>query len=471
MRTLVEWLDRRTGIRGLLHHALDEPIPGGARLAYVFGSGLLFLFLSQVITGVFLALYYVPSADHAHTTVAYIVKEVSSGSFIRSLHVYGSSAMIIVLLLHIGQTVLFGSYKRYRELLWLAGCVLFALILGMAFTGYLLPWDQKAYFATAVGTNILTEVPVIGSWLKQMVRGGNDLGTLTISRFFVAHVFLLPAAIFAFVGMHVLLFRKAGAAGPPVAPPPQKVESFYPRQVLLDIAFTALLILVLGTLALVVPAELGPEANAADTRFLPRPEWYYVPVFQWLKYWPGGRALLGIVIIPTIVAALFAGLPFIDRGPERRPWRRPFTIGGFAVVMLALVALGVQSRVQDAGDQAVARQLGVQRDAVEAFMQQPFEPEVTAGSVKVENAALVDPIVAHGQQVYGTQACDACHGGDGHGSDSAPTLVGTAAKYPNGQLKQLIKTPNAKMSDGGMQAFDGPDPDLDAIVAYLQALK
>jgi cytochrome b/b6/petB-like protein/putative beta-barrel porin MtrB/PioB len=122
MAAVVDWFDRRTGIRGLLHQALDEPIPGGARFAYVFGSGLLFLFLSQVLTGVFLALYYVPSADHAHTTVAYIVKEVSSGSFIRRLHVYGSSAMIVVLLLHIGQTILFGSYKGYRELLWLAGC-------------------------------------------------------------------------------------------------------------------------------------------------------------------------------------------------------------------------------------------------------------------------------------------------------------------------------------------------------------
>src|SRR5438105_14793955 len=250
-----QWLDRRTGLDSLLHHALDEPIPGGAKIAYVFGSGLLFLFLSQVITGVFLALYYVPSADHAHTTVAYIVKEVSSGSFLRSLHVSGSSAMIIVLLLHIGQTILFGSYKGYRELLWLAGCVLFALILGMAFTGYLLPWDQKAYFATAVGTNILTEVPLIGSRLQQFVRGGNDLGTLTISRFFVAHVFVLAAAIFAFVGAHVFLFRKAGAAGPPVPKPAKATESFYPRQVLMDIAFTAVLILALGLLARLVPAE------------------------------------------------------------------------------------------------------------------------------------------------------------------------------------------------------------------------
>src|SRR5271168_4187399 len=164
------WLNRRTGIDDLLRSALDEPIPGGARFAYVFGSGLLFIFISQVITGVFLALYYVPSADHAHTTVAYLTKEVTAGSFLRSIHAYGSSAIIIVLLLHLTQTFLYGSYKGRRELLWIAGCVLFALMLGMAFTGYLLPWDQKAYFATTVGTNIASEVPLIGNFIKRLMR-------------------------------------------------------------------------------------------------------------------------------------------------------------------------------------------------------------------------------------------------------------------------------------------------------------
>ena len=171
-----------------MREALDEPIPGGARFAYVFGSALLFIFISQVITGVFLALYYVPSADHAHTTVAYITKAVTAGSFLRSIHAYGSSAMVILLLLHVTQTFLYGSYKGRRELLWLSGCVLFVLVLCMAFTGYLLPWDQKAYFATAVGTNIAGEVPFIGAWLKSFMRGGADMGTLTLSRFFVAHV-------------------------------------------------------------------------------------------------------------------------------------------------------------------------------------------------------------------------------------------------------------------------------------------
>src|SRR6266446_4730825 len=211
---LWEWLNRRTGLDDFLHATLDEPIPGGARFAYIFGSGLLFIFLSQIITGVFLALYYVPSADHAHTTVAYITKAVTAGSFLRSLHAYGASAMVIVLLLHLSQTYIYGSYKGRRELLWLSGCALFGLVLAMAFTGYLLPWDQRSYFATAVGTNAVSEIPWIGESIKRLMRGGTEMGTLTISRFFVAHIFLIPAVIFALVASHLFLFRNAGAAGP-----------------------------------------------------------------------------------------------------------------------------------------------------------------------------------------------------------------------------------------------------------------
>jgi ubiquinol-cytochrome c reductase cytochrome b subunit len=471
-RRLADWLDRQTGIRGLLRAALDEPIPGGASFAYVFGSGLLFLFLSQVVTGVFLALYYVPSADHAHTTVAYIMKEVSSGSFVRSIHVYGSSAIIVVLLLHMAQTILFGSYKGPRHLLWLSGCVLFALMLAMAFTGYLLPWDQKAYFATAVSTNIFV-LPVVGPWIKAFVRGGNELGTLTISRFFVAHVFVLPALIFALVGAHVYLFRRAGAAGSPL---PRRVaqESFYPRQLIMDVGFAAVLVLALGALARTLPSELGPEANPADTHFLPRPEWYYVPIFQWLKYWPGERAVVGIFVIPTIIAVLFAALPFLDHSPERRPWRRPWSVGACAALMLALVTLGVRSRVQDRDDPAVARQLEAQSDAIRAYMSEPFEPQESAGSLRVANASLAavaNPLTASGRRVFEGQSCDVCHGPDGHGSESGPSLVGAAARHTEGELSRIIKTPTQKMSDSGMQPLDISDDDLAALTAYVSALK
>src|SRR5260370_4447667 len=270
------WLNRRTGLDDLLRTALDEPIPGGARFASVFGSGLLFIFLSQIITGVFLALYYVQSADHAHPTVAYITKAVTAGSFLRSLHAYGASAMVIVLLLHLSQTYIYGAHKGRRELLWLSGCVLFGLVLAMAFTGYLLPWARKAYFRTAAGSNAASEIPVIGETLKRMMRGGTEMGTLTISRFFVAHVFLIPACIFALVASHIFLFRKAGAAGPVTenpSKPEQKPELFYPRQVLMDLSLTALLIIGLGLLCFFVPVQLGPPANPADAQYIPRPWW------------------------------------------------------------------------------------------------------------------------------------------------------------------------------------------------------
>ncbi|MBV9670470.1 MAG: cytochrome bc complex cytochrome b subunit, partial [Acidobacteriales bacterium] len=359
------WLDRRTGFDSLLRHTLDEPIPGGAKFAYVFGSGLLFLFLSQVITGVFLALYYVPSADHAHTTVAYITKEVSGGALLRSVHAYGSSAIVIVLLLHLCQTFFYGAYKGRRELVWLAGCVLLLLMLAMAFTGYLLPWDQKAYFATTVGTNILSEVPLIGNGLKRLLRGGTEMGTLTLSRFYVLHVFLIPACIFLFIAIHVYAFRKAGAAGPiredptnPTLPP----QPFYPRQVLLDMGFAVLIIVALATLAQFRPMDLGPRADPSDTQFLPRPEWYYIPAFQYLKYWHGSSAVLGILIIPTILGILLVGLPFFDRSLERRPWKRPWSVGIFTAVFLALALLGIASHREDLRNPGVAAQLQKQHD-------------------------------------------------------------------------------------------------------------
>ena len=471
---LMRWLDRRTGIRGLLHHALDEPIPGGAKIAYVFGSGLLFLFISQAITGIFLALYYVPSADHAHTTVAYISKEVSGGSFLRSVHAYGSSAIVIVLLLHIAQTFFYGSYKGRRELLWLAGCVLLALMLGMAFTGYLLPWDQKAYFATTVGTNILSEIPGVGNWLKRLLRGGTEMGTLTLSRFYVFHVFMIPAFIFIFVAIHLYLFRKAGAAGPVSADPigpSLPAQRFYPRQVVMDMVFTLVLIAALGTLAHFLPMELGPKANPADTLYLPRPEWYYLPAFQWLKYWQGPTAVVGILIIPALIAILFVGLPFFDRGPERRPWKRPLTALLFTSVLLGLALLGIQSVRSDARDPAIAAQMDRQRKEVDTFMKTPFEPELSESTLAKAQVAISNPLAAKGKTIYEAQGCDACHGSEGVGTDAAPKLTGVAGKYQEAQLIALLKAPNQKMKEGGMEAVELKDDEMAALVAYLLSLK
>ena len=468
------WLDHRTGIDSLLRHALDEPIPGGAKIAYVFGSGLLFLFFSQIVTGVFLAMYYVPSADHAHTTVAYITKEVTGGSFLRSIHAYGSSAIIIVLLLHIIQTFMYGSYKGRRELVWVAGCVLLTLMLGMAFTGYLLPWDQKAYFATTVGTNILSEIPWVGTGIKELLRGGTEMGTLTVSRFFMLHVFLIPAFIFVFVAMHVYSFRKAGAAGPvtedPIAPKLPS-EPFYPKQLVMDMGFAVLIIVFLGLLAYLWPTDLGPKSDPSDTQFLPRPEWYYVPIFQYLKYWQGSTALLGILVIPGIIGLLLVGLPFFDRSLERRPWKRPISVGLFTAVLLGLAALGVISHRGDMRNPGVAAQLQAQREATREFMSAKFEPELSGGSLAAQNTALANPEAAKGKEIFEGQGCNACHGDNGVGTAAAPKLIGIGAKYDAAQLQALLLHPNAKMTAGGMPTPDLKDEEMKQLIAYLQSLK
>jgi ubiquinol-cytochrome c reductase cytochrome b subunit len=470
----MDWLDNRTGFRSLLHEALDERIPGGARWAYVFGSGLLYLFLSQVITGVFLALYYVPSSDHAHVTVSYISKVVSSGLFLRSIHAYGATAIIIVLFLHISQTLLYGSYKGRRELLWLTGCFLLALMLGMAFTGYLLPWDQKAYFASAVGTNIISEVPIIGAPLQELLRGGPQMGTLTLSRFFVLHVFVLPGLLIAFIATHVLLFRKAGAAGPikedPFHPtlPTQK---FYPRQLVMDMAASLLIVFALGLVAYFVPIHLGPEANSSDTSYIPRPEWYYLPIFQWLKIVSGKWSLLGGILLPGLLALLFSAIPFLDRGRERRPWRRPVVVAGFAIFVVCYSSLGALSYHDDTRDLNVAAQLARQRRAEIDYMRLPFRPLSTPSSVPIPAPTNVDPVISKGAAIFAAGPCGSCHGNRGEGTARAPSLIGVGEIYSSDRLSYVLHHRTPDMIQGGMPPVNLDKADTDALVAYLRSLK
>lgn len=174
LKQVSNWIDERTGIAPLWRRALDEPIRGGARWAYVFGSSLAFLFGLQLITGMLLSIYYVPSADHAHVSVAFIQKAVPGGALFRGLHAYGASAMILLLVAHISQTFLFGAYKQRREFVWVVGGVLLLLVLAFAFTGYLLPWDQDAYFGTKIGVSIAGDVPVVGPLQKKLMLGGSD---------------------------------------------------------------------------------------------------------------------------------------------------------------------------------------------------------------------------------------------------------------------------------------------------------
>ncbi len=467
------WIDRRTGLDKLLHEALDEPIPGGARLAYIFGSGLLFIFLSQVITGVFLALYYVPSVTAAHESTAYIIKAVAAGSFLLSLHVYGAYAMVIILLVHLSQTFTYGSYKGRRELLWVVGTVLFALVMGMAFTGYLLPWDQKSYFATAVGTSVPNEVPFIGGFIEKLMRGGTQIGQLTLSRFYAMHVFYIPALIFLFVAIHIYLFRKAGAAGPvseSAVKPKQKTESFYPRQLVMDLIFALCLVTSLGFFAYFDPAGLGPLANPADTNYLPRPDWYFRPLFEWLKLFHGNYEILRILIIPTIIAILFVGLPFMDRRLERRPWRRPVAMGVFSIVFIALVSLGAYSYHQDATTKDVAMQLAQQHKMEEQFMKSPFKPLLVGQPAAVAKPEL-SSLAKKGKAIFHSHSCFACHGQGAVGTAIAPKLIGIGKKFTLPQMVNLFEHPLPAMTKGGMPHFTFTPQQVEALRSYLDSLQ
>jgi mono/diheme cytochrome c family protein len=270
------------------------------------------------------------------------------------------------------------------------------------------------------------------------------------------------------------LFRKAGAAGPideDALNPKQPAETFYPRQVVIDGLFALVIITVLAVLAQFMPFELGPKANPADTTYLPRPEWYYIPIFQWLKYWPGSLSFLGVVVIPSIVAFAFASLPFLDKRMERRPWKRPIAVGSYVFILLALFGLGYLSYHGDHENPGYAAQLIAQNKASEDFMKQPFEPELSQASLVASNAALSDPVAAKGEKIYQAQSCNACHGDGGSGTPAGPKLAGIHSRQSAEQLTTMLKMPSAKMAAGGMMPSDLPADDLTALVAYLGSLK
>ncbi len=206
--------ESRTGWSLLKQVLFLEPLPGGSRWAAAFGSLLLFSFVLQVVTGVLLAMSYAPSVETAWPSVKYIQEEAALGGFIRAVHHWGSSAMVILLLAHLVQVFVWGAYKKPRELTWMVGVLLLACTLGLAFSGYLLPWDQKAYWATKVGLGIASTTPGIGDGLRTLLQGGPEMGNLTLTRFFAIHTFLLPGVVILLVVVHLYLFRRHGVTPP-----------------------------------------------------------------------------------------------------------------------------------------------------------------------------------------------------------------------------------------------------------------
>jgi ubiquinol-cytochrome c reductase cytochrome b subunit len=339
---LGDWLDERIAHRKILHELLDEPIVGGARWAYVFGAALLLTFVIQIVTGILLMTSYAPSSQSAWASVVHISTAERGGWLVRGLHHFGTEAMIVLLGAHLLQVAIYGAYKRPREVNWWIGLVLLAMTLAFALTGNPLRWDQKGYWAAKVEMGIAGTMP-LGSQIQAFLQGGDDFGNLTLTRFHALHTAVLPAGLVVLLVMHLAIFRKHGVT-PPVNADEKKVDAFYPRQALRDIACGLLVLAVIFVCTL--QDHGAPIAAPADpaSDYPARPEWYFAALFQLRKMFHGSAEIVGTAVLPGIAAIYLLGLPFFDKkssralGP-RLPVLAPLFAGGIAVVALTLVSL------------------------------------------------------------------------------------------------------------------------------------
>lgn len=407
MNRLLEWLDDRTGYRNLLNETLYEPIPGGARWRYVWGSTLVFTFVIQMITGICLWAAYSPSVQTAWESVFYIQHEMYLGSVVRGMHHYAAQVMIVLLALHLMQVIIDGAYRAPREINFWLGLILMQIILGLSLTGYLLPWDQKGYYATQVTTKIVGSAPVVGQELQNLVQGGSEYGHHTLTRFFAMHAGLLPALLIFFLVVHIYVFRRHGIT---VKNPNRGPSSdFWPDQVLRDsVACLGVLAVVMG-LAIFKGAALSGPADPSEAYSAARPEWYFMFLFRFLRFEMVehfGQAF-GAIYVPGAVMLLIALMPIIAlvRGGHRFNVIFAWSLMG---VIVGLTVLSLIEDVRDVEHQAALAE--ADRDALRAV-------ELASGPnrIPIEGAGKLlreDPFT-QGPRIF-AKHCAACHRYDGH---------------------------------------------------------
>jgi ubiquinol-cytochrome c reductase cytochrome b subunit len=521
----IDWFDSRTGIRTARKHLLDEPLPPGVGWWFVTGSILLMLLTVQLVTGVVLTFYYVPSPEFAYDSVRYIMERVTFGRILRGLHFFGASFIVVAAVIHMLRVVALGSYKKPREVTWITGVILLLVILAFALSGYLLPWDQKAYWATTVTINIAKSGP-LGEYLAGLMQGGTTLGSLTLLRWYAAHVFLLPGALILFVVAHLYLMRRHGISGA-LKPVEGPSRPFYPYHALKDTIAGALVFALLVGFAVVFEPPLDAVADPTDANYIPRPEWYFLSLFQLLKYFPGPLEPLATMVIPGLVVGLLFLLPFLDSHADRHPLKRPLVTGGFAVIgagIIVLTYLGYQDTpahadptrwtpLAIAGREVAQHERCVSchrpggagnpiaetrvRHDPEWLLSHVRDPEVISPGLRPPPPGLglglsqAQAIVAYMRQVRaggGEPAvsaaerdgalvfgnfCAACHMIDGEGASSAPDLTRVGATRDAQWLRDWIADPTAVDPFANMPAFGGTlsDQQMTAIVNFLAARK
>jgi quinol-cytochrome oxidoreductase complex cytochrome b subunit len=343
---LLAAIETRLHLGPFINAALHVRVPVEAK-TYYLGGITLFLFGIQVVTGTLLALYYRPTPDAAYESVLSITSDVTFGWLIRSIHHWAANLMVLSLVLHVLRIFVQAAYKYPRELTWIVGGGLLMITIGFSFTGYLLPWDQRAYWATVVGTEIAGSVPFVGPSLLLLLRGGADVTDATLSRFFGIHVLVLPLLLGALIGIHLLFVHQQGLANPtrpdarPGRPGPdlskEKTKPFWPDYLLDELIAWYVILAALVVLASLFPAGLEDKADPLLTPAHIKPEWYFLGVYELLKLVP---RTVGVVA-PIVLVGVVVVLPLLDRNPEVRARRRPIAIGLASVLLIGLVWLTI----------------------------------------------------------------------------------------------------------------------------------
>jgi ubiquinol-cytochrome c reductase cytochrome b subunit len=463
------WLDARLRLSESIVPMLKHPIPKGAAGPmgwwYVFGSASLTLLMLQILTGICLSLVYVPVADQAYESLLYLNYQQPWGWFLRALHYYAGSGMVVLVLVHMTQVFLHGSYKYPRELTWVLGVFLLLLTLGMAFTGQIMRWDPDAYWGLGVGASMAGRVPVMGPQIVDLMLGGPTIGADALSRFFALHVFVLPGLLLSCLAVHLWLVLKCGISEPPV--PGQLVEPatyekryegevargvpFLGEAMLKDMLFSALAVIVVVALA----AVLGPKGpsgapDPASGDANPRPDWPFLWLFGVLSLSPAGAETFLMLVFPVLLIVALLAVPFISNRGERAPSRRPLAVLG---VVVGFSVLGVFTYYG---------------------MTSPWSPSMNAWSGDPVPERLVpkeSPLALRGATVFQFKSCRNCHALDGVGGFRGPDLTHVGSRMRPDQLIDQIS--NGTPGGGNMPAYGkqmGPD-EMTALVQFLSGLR
>ncbi|MEQ1948663.1 MAG: cytochrome b N-terminal domain-containing protein [Bryobacteraceae bacterium] len=444
MRKIIDWLEHRTGLETAVKSFLYEEIPASSGWHQVLGSIAAFFFMLQVVTGSLLAFNYAPTPGEAYNSLRYIMTELTGGRLIRGLHHWGASGMIIIVVLHMVQVFLWGAYKKPREATWIVGCLLLLITLGFGLTGYLLPWDNRAYWGTVVTTQIAAQAPVAGPYLTRLL-GGVGVGVVTFARFFALHVVLLPPLTLVILGVHIYLVRKHGVA--PAADDNGPKKKFYPEQVYKDSVGCAIAFIILFIMAIMAEIPLERLADPTDKSYIPRPEWYFLFLFQMLKFFEGPLELVGTMVLPGLAITTLILVPFIDRAPLVRVGKRFFAVAAicFAGITWGGLTMAAIRSTPPNTDKYVPPE--------EMLSWQRMSPEELAGL-----------------SFFRSENCVSCHPGGGKaGTGPDLTQIPEMHRSP-AWLVPHFKRPDEVVPGSAMPPVNLRDADLNALSLFVLKL-